>query len=196
MQQIALFDFDGTVTQKDTLVRFIRFAAGKYRMLWGMAYLSPMLTAYKLKLIQNYKAKEIMLSYFFKDMDESDFLRKAKRYSLEHIDTILRPGAMERIRWHQTQGHRVVIVSASIECWLKPWCDRHNIELIATRLERKDGKLTGKFLGKNCYGMEKALRIREAHDLENYKKIFAYGDSPGDREMLALAHEAHYRPFR
>jgi len=94
---IALFDFDGTITTDDSLIKFIRFVVGDVKFIWGMVFLSPMLTVYKLKLIPNYKAKQYMLSYFFKDMNKEKFLQVANEYSLKHIDTILRPKAMEKI---------------------------------------------------------------------------------------------------
>lgn len=196
IQNLALFDFDGTITTDDSLIKFIRFVVGDAKFIWGMTLLSPMLTAYKLKFIPNYKAKQYMLSYFFKGMSEEKFMQVANEYSLKHIDTILRPKAMEKITWHKEQGHKIVIVSASIECWLKPWCDKNNLDLIATKLEIKDGIVTGKFLTKNCYGIEKANRSQEMYNLSDYGHIYAYGDSRGDKELLALADESFYKPFR
>jgi len=196
LDSIAFFDFDGTITREDSLIKFIRFVVGDAKFIAGMIFLSPMLTAYKLGLIPNYKAKQMMLSYFFKGMSEAKFQEVANTYSLNHIDTILRPKAMEKIQWHQSQGHKVVVVSASIECWLKPWCDKHNLELIATQLEIKDGIVTGKLQTKNCYGIEKVNRVKEAYNLDEYETIYAYGDSRGDRELLALADESFYKPFR
>ena len=80
---------------------------------------------------------------------------------------------MKKIIWHQEQGHKVVVVSASMECWLKKWCEKYSIDLIATRLEIQDGKLTGKFATKNCYGPEKANRIKEVYDLSQFDYIYA-----------------------
>jgi len=194
--KLALIDFDGTITTDDSLIKFIRFVVGDIKFVIGMAALSPMLTAYKLKFIPNYKAKQYMLSYFFKGMIEEKFMQVANEYSLKHIDTILRPKAMEKIAWHKEQGHKVVIVSASIECWLKPWCNKHGLDLIATQLEIKDGTVTGKFLSKNCFGIEKAHRVHEQYNLDDYDHIYAYGDSRGDKELLALADESFYKPFR
>jgi HAD superfamily hydrolase (TIGR01490 family) len=196
MENIAFFDFDGTITTDDSLIKFIRFVIGDAKFVAGMAVLSPMLTAYKLKLIPNYKAKQYMLSYFFKGMSEEKFMQVANEYSLKHIDTILRPKAMEKIAWHKEQGHKIVIVSASIECWLKPWCDKNNLDLIATKLQIKDGIVTGKFLTQNCYGIEKANRVQEQYNLDDYDHIYAYGDSRGDKELLELADESFYKPFR
>jgi len=100
-----------------------------------------------------------MLSYFFKRMDGQQFLKDAEEYSLNHIDTMLRPKAMEKIAWHKEQGHKVVVVSISIKSWLKPWCDKNDLDMIATKIEIKDGIVTGKFLSKNCYGIEKAKDV-------------------------------------
>jgi phosphatidylglycerophosphatase C len=193
---IVLFDFDGTITTDDSLIKFIRFVVGDAKTLWGMILLSPMLITYKLKFIPNYKAKQTMLSYFFKGMNEHQFQKVAEEYSLKHIDTMLRPKAMERIAWHKDLGHKVIIVSASIECWIRPWCDQNDLDLIATKVEIKDGLMTGKFLTKNCYGIEKVNRVKEEHNLDDYDRIYAYGDSRGDKELLELADKSFYKPFR
>jgi phosphatidylglycerophosphatase C len=196
MQVIAFFDFDGTITTKDSLADFIQYAVGKTNYYVGLFTLSPMLIAYMLKFIPNHIAKEKLIAHFFKSGDARQFQKLAEQYSLERIDKIVRPKAIEKIRWHQNQGHQVVIVSASIESWLRAWCDKNNIELIATRLEVKGRKLTGKFATKNCYGLEKANRVKEAFELSLYDHIYAYGDSHGDKELLALAVESFYKPFR
>jgi phosphatidylglycerophosphatase C len=196
MQVIAFFDFDGTITTKDSLADFIQYAVGKSNYYVGLLTLSPLLIAYMLKFIPNHIAKEKLIAHFFKSRDARQFQKLAEQYSLERIDKIIRPKAIEKIRWHQNQGHQVVIVSASIESWLRAWCDKNNIELIATRLEVKGHKLTGKFATKNCYGLEKANRVKEAFELSLYDHIYAYGDSHGDKELLALAVESFYKPFR
>ena len=193
---LALFDFDGTITTDDSLLKFIRFVVGDFKFVLGIIFLSPMLIFYKLRLIQNYKAKQIMLSYFFKDMDIDEFFEVANKYSLEHIDTIVRKKAFAKINWHKEQGDKIVIVSASIECWLKPWCDKNGLKLLATKLEIKNGKITGKLSSKNCYGIEKVNRIEEKYTLSDYDYIYSYGDSVGDKEMLELADEKYYKPFK
>ncbi len=129
-------------------------------------------------------------------MSKEIFESIARDYSLHHITTILRPQAMEKIEWHQQEGHKVVIVSASIECWLRPWCEEHDLDLLGTKLKFKDDVFIGKFLSKNCYGIEKENRVKENYNLNEYNYIYAYGDSAGDKELLALANESFYKPFR
>lgn len=193
---LALFDFDGTITTGDSLIKFIRFFVGETKFILGMAVLSPILIAYKLKLIPNYKAKQMMLSYFLKGIAEEQFRIISQDYSLKHIDKIIRPSALDMIKHHKRLGHKVVIVTASMECWVKPWCELNNLELVATKLEVKNGKVTGKLATKNCHGIEKVNRIKEKYSLDDCEYIYAYGDSRGDKEMLALANEYYYKPFR
>lgn len=194
--KIAFFDFDGTITKKDSLIDFIRFAVGDKRFLIGLVVLSPMFAQYILKLISNSNAKEKMISYFFKGFKIDEFEQVAKEYSLNQINNIVRLEALEKLKWHQEQGDKIVVVSASIECWLKPWCDKNNFELIATKLETNGGFLTGKFFTKNCHGIEKVHRIKKQYELEHFDYIYAYGDTEGDKAMLTLANETFYKPFR
>lgn len=193
--KIAFFDFDGTITTKDSLPDFIKFAIGKPKYYLGLCLLSPILLAYVLKLLPNHIAKEKMISYYFKGWSEKNFQTVADEYAAHQIEKIVRPKALEKLRWHQEQGHKVVIVSASMKSWLKQWCDAHNVELISTQLEIKQGKLTGRFATKNCHGKEKVNRIKEQYPLQDYSYIYAYGDSSGDKDMLKLANEAFYKPF-
>jgi len=193
---LALFDFDGTITTKDSLVDFIQYAVGKPTYYKGLFFLSPMLTAYALKLIPNYIAKEKLLAYFFKGWDAVKFNQLAKQYSLEEVEKTIRPQATEKMAWHKEQGHKIIIVSASMENWLKAWCDRAGFELVSTKLEVKGSMLTGKFLTKNCYGLEKVVRVEAEYDLSKFDFVYAYGDSRGDRELLALGDKSFYKPFR
>lgn len=190
---LALFDFDGTITKSDSLLKFICFAVGNFRFAVGLILLSPILIAYKLKIISNYKAKSKVLSFFFKGYTEVEFKKIALKYSLSQIDKIVRPMAYDRFLWHKEQGHKIVVVSASIECWLGPWCKKNGFDLLGTKLEINNGIVTGKILGKNCYGIEKVSRIKEKYDLSKINYIYAYGDSKGDKQMLDLANEPFFR---
>lgn len=195
-KQLALFDFDGTITTRDTLFAFIRFYHGTFRFYIGFLLLSPILIAYKLKLIPNWRAKEIVLQWFFKGVRAADLQAKGEQFVREVLPPLLRPEALVAIRQHQQAGTEVVLVSASAEAWVKPWSDTLGITCLATRLEEKAGVMTGKLSGANCFGAEKENRVRACYNLADYDVIHAYGDSSGDREMLALADHAHFKPFR
>ena len=190
--KLALFDFDGTITRKDSFLDFIIYVVGARRFITGLFILSPFLIAYKLKIISNSKAKEIVLGSFFRGWDANRFKKAADNYSRDKLPRIVRKTAMKRLNWHKQEGHKVVIVSASIDEVLRNWCDMNDVDLIATKIEVRDGMLTGKFRSKNCYGPEKVSRLKERFNLTECEYIYAYGDSRGDREMLALADEAYH----
>lgn len=109
---------------------------------------------------------------------------------------MIRPGAKAEIAKHQAEGTRVIVVTASAENWVAPWCKEMGIECIGSKLAVQDGKITGMLTGLNCNGDEKVCRIEAAVDLKAYGKIYAYGDSSGDKQMLAIAQEPNFRPFR
>ena len=187
---LALFDFDGTLSSKDSLGKFLKYASDKNSYFLNMARFLPYFTLWQLRIISNSQAKEHLFKLFFKGMDEEVFKQKAKEFSLQKLDTIINKERLQILKKHQANGDRVVIVSASMECWLKPWCQREEIELLSTRLKFKDGAFSGSFATKNCHGIEKTRRIKEHLDINQYETIYAYGDSSGDKEMLALAHKS------
>ena len=192
---LALFDFDGTVTTHDSFREFLMFCFGAPAFLWRMLPVAPWMLAFAAKLIDNQAAKQKVTQAFLRGMRREEFDAFAERFLTEKLNGMIRPAALEKLRWHISQKHRVILVSASFSEYLTFWCRQHEIELIATRLEEKNGILTGNFATANCWGPEKVRRIKEIVDLANYDKIYAYGDSRGDREMLELASEKGYRVF-
>lgn len=194
-RSLALFDFDGTITRSDTLLDFMSFAKGRLSFGLGMIILSPILVLYKLKLIPNWRAKEMVLSYFFKGMPEHQFHQLCESFAREIIPGLIRPKAKEELERHRREGNRVVIVSASAENWIQPWASQINIELIATRLQIIDGKMTGRFVGKNCFGEEKVARVNQFLVLSDYPTIETYSDSRSDQPLLDLGTRKHFKPF-
>ena len=193
--KIAFFDFDGTITREDSTIKFIRYFVGDVKFVIGLSVLFPLMILYKLKIINNNIIKQIIISYYFKGKDFEDFKSKAEYFSLNKLNTLIRKKALEKISWHKNNGHTVVVVSASIDLWLRPWCQENGINLISTMLETDNRIITGKTHKKNCYGPEKVARILEKYNLSDYSYIYAYGNSRGDYEMLSIAHESHYKPF-
>ncbi len=195
-KSIAFFDFDGTITTKDTYLEFIRFAKGDFRFFTGFLLNSPVMAGYLAKLVPHYVAKERMLTHYFKGTPLSEFQNKCDSFSNKIVPGLIRPGALEEIKTLQANGTTVVIVSASFGNWIQQWATSLQLELIATIPQIKEGKLTGKIDGKNCHGEEKVRRIKEKFELGQYAEIHAYGDTGGDKPMLALATKACYKPFR
>src|SRR6185437_12600065 len=194
--EIAFFDFDGTLTSKDTLAQVLKFTKGSFRYYLGLIILSPVLIGYKLKVIPNQYAKEILLTYYLKGIPIEKFNTICKEFVEDKLPALFRKVALQEIRHHILNDTKVVIISASPENWILPWCQQYNIECIATKLAVKNGKITGKIAGKNCHGDEKVKNILKRYNLSNYNKIHAYGDTRGDLPMLSLATNKYYKPFK
>jgi phosphatidylglycerophosphatase C len=183
---VAAFDFDGTLCPGDSLVPFLRrllprpvlarAAAGAWREL-------AMLPAGG---VRRDRAKAALLRRSLAGVELERFAAACDDFSV-WLEGRLRPDVLGRARWHQAEDHDVVVVSASPEHYLSPLAGRLGFRsVIGTRLEVDDGVLTGRLLGENCRGPEKAVRLREwlgGGDV----LLWAYGDSSGDRELLAAA---------
>lgn len=195
-QPIAFFDFDGTITTKDTLLEIFKYRHGKARFYLGFLLNSPFLVAYKAGIISNQLAKEMTLKFFFGGMKAEEFNTFCEQFATEIIPSLVRKKALKEIDDLKKAGAEVVIVSASPENWLQPWCTEHNLKLLGTQLEVNNGKITGKIKGNNCHGEEKVRRIKAAYDLTAWKEVYCYGDTSGDKPMLALGTHAFYQPFR
>lgn len=193
---LVLFDFDGTITRRDTLFLFLRFYKGNLFFARKMLTLLPVLFLYKIKILSNNRAKERVLKAFLKHEPIDKFEAQCQAFTKQILSTFIRKKAETDIRNHQEKGARIVVVTASPENWVRPWCREMGIDCIGTRLAVNEGNLTGKFDGPNCHGKEKVKRIKEEIPLEEYSILHAYGDSKGDLPMLELAHHAHYKPFR
>ncbi len=192
---LALFDFDGTISTKDTIFNFIKFSCNKGKIFFGFFILMPVFILYGIKLLSHHKAKEIILTYYFKGWDKNKLLEWADRYAKEVLPNIIRPAAIDKINWHLKQNHKVTIVSGSLDILISSWCKERDLDLICTELDLNNDTITGKLASNNCFAKEKPIRIKEKYTLEKFSHIYAYGDSSGDRPMMALADESYYRPF-
>lgn len=191
--KIAVFDFDGTLTTKDTFKLFVKFTKGEKKFWQGMLVHSIYLGAFAFKLIPNWYVKQKMFGYYFKGMPLQEFNDWCEKFSLE-VEKIERPGLLARSREHKAQECRNIIISASIENWIKPWALQKGFDqVIGTRIEvDEQGRITGRFETKNCFGQEKVNRLLEQYPDRASYTLIAYGDSNGDKQMIGFADEGYY----
>jgi phosphatidylglycerophosphatase C len=184
---LALFDFDGTITTKGAYPDFVRLAIRLRRKLWGGPLLSPLIAGYRCGLVSDGLIRKAISRVGFFGDDPVRVRQVGERFADEVLPGIVRPMALERIAWHKAQGDRVVVVSASLDAYLVPWCEKLGVELICTELEIRDGLLTGRYVEGDCYGSEKPRRIQLRYILADYDTVYAYGDSDEDLPMLQIA---------
>lgn len=190
---LALFDFDGTITHKAMFADFMRFAVSRRRRLLGAAFFMPMMIGYKLGVVSGNTIRASVVRFGFRGARAAHVQAMGRRFSDEVLSTVLRPVALERIQWHKAQGDRIVVVSGALDVYLEHWCRQHGLDLICSRLEMVDGYLTGGYHGSQCVGEEKSRRVRETCKLENFSMVYAYGDTEEDLDMLSMADKKYYR---
>ena len=193
---IAAFDFDGTLTTRDSLFRFISWRRGRAEVVLDLIRTLPLLALYGARLVDNERHKMAMFAKAFRDMPGDAFERWAHDFAREEVPGMIRAEALQRVRFHQERGDRVLIISASPTDWIVPWAASEGItEVIGNPAEVSDGRVTGRLAGANCYGPEKVHRLFALHPERERYTLFAYGDGRGDRDLLAAADHAYYRRF-
>jgi HAD superfamily hydrolase (TIGR01490 family) len=188
---VAAFDFDGTLSTRDNFVPFL------FRVV-GSAAATQALAASGVRIAGRGR------SHWRRDAVKAEVVRRTLAgYDAERLDSLgrafafdilrrhLRAEAVDRVDWHRTQGHKLVVVSASLGVYVRPVAERLRFDaVLATELEvGPDGTLTGNLLGANVRGVEKARRLDAWLDGET-AFVWAYGDSSGDRELWARADRA------
>ena len=196
---IAAFDFDGTLTQGDTLIPFLARGLGWPGLLLALLLCSPWLAAFALRLIPNHVAKQKLLLATLKNRTTAEIGDWTNRWLANDFPGQLHSWTMARLAEHQQAGHCCVMVSASPDIYLRRVSQQLGFDaLLCTEMAVLDGQLTGLMKTPNCHGEQKVLRL-QAWMTERFGAaaagavLYAYGDTSGDKPMLRLAAHAFYR---
>lgn len=193
---IAAFDFDGTITTTDSLKYFLHDILSIKFFLFTLIRSLPTLLAFKTGFMHNEQAKVRVLRRVIGGWTQEKLDALGKQFAETTLMKLVKPEALRKIEWHKSQGHTLVLVSASIETYLKPWCEAMGFQYCCgSRLEFIEGKATGNLVGKNCWGAEKVARLEAIFGNLAQYELYAYGDTRGDREMLATAQHKFYRYY-
>ena len=194
MKKLYLFDFDGTLTYKDTMFLYLKFYNSTKFYVQFLKHI-PLFVLLKLKLADAEKVKKSFISSILKGESRAKIDKKAQSFFEKFERDIFRKNALEFIQNIDRTQTECYIVSASLDIWVKPFAEKLNIKFLATQAEFENDVFTGKFVGKNCNGPEKVKRIIEAVKGRKFDKTIAFGDTSGDREMLAWADESQFEFF-
>ena len=185
-KNLALFDFDGTLCKKDSFTGFIFYALSKRHIMKQGLKLLPWIQAYYFNIYPAHAMRPKLFNAMFKDADYAEIQQMAEAYAqllIHELDAKF----ITQLRQHKSLGHDVVLVSASVDLYLKPLCQLLDINLICTETEVQDGRLTGYYQSADCSRLQKKIRISEHYNIAEYSSIYAYGNSEEDLEMFSLA---------
>lgn len=155
----------------------------------------PLFILLKLKLASAEKVKGSFISSILKGQSKSRIEKKSQEFFDHYFPELFRPNALEFIKNIDRENTDSYIVTASLDIWVKPFADHFKMNLLATRAEFENNLFTGNFVGKNCNKEEKVNRIKEAIAGKKYDKTIAFGDTSGDKQMLAWANESQFEFF-
>ncbi|TDJ47887.1 MAG: HAD-IB family hydrolase [Gemmatimonadetes bacterium] len=206
---IAAFDFDGTLTTKDTSLPFVLFVLGRWKGWRKILFLVPLFGVDLLLAVwrERFASKknghvlggirgrwennvhERVLRHCFSGMDGDELRRTGGRFAQLEMAKFLRPAGLERLSWHKAQGHCCVLISGSVDAYLDPWGKRVGFDhVLVTELETDaSGVVTGRFSTEPCWGRAKVRRLLHQFGPREGYTLYVYGDSAGDRDLIAIA---------
>jgi phosphatidylglycerophosphatase C len=191
---VAAFDFDGTITTLDTLLDFLSFAIGRGRFAASAVRSAPWLIGALTRMCDRGSAKARLLATSIGGMTRQELEATAQMYVDQRLPALVRPEMSARVREHGQLGHQLVLVSASPTLYLKLWAAQAGFDaVLATELAFHGDVFWGRLAGPNCWGPEKVRRLQQWLGSDRPSVLYAYGDSRGDREMLAFADHAWLR---
>lgn len=194
MKKLYCFDFDGTLTYKDTMFMYLKFYDPIKFQIQFLKHV-PLFVLLKLKLAETEKVKKSFIGSILKGQTKEKIEKKSKQFFEEHYPKIIRENALDFIQNIDRDNTQSLLVTASLDIWAKPFADAFKMKLVSTKAEFQNGVFTGNFIGKNCNGKEKLVRIKAEIKDHKYDKIIAFGDTSGDKPMLKWANEGHYQFF-
>lgn len=188
-RQVAFFDFDGTLTRRDTFLPYLARLLGGPHLALRLLQTSPVLLGYLLGRVANDRAKETLLQACITGWSMQTLREAGVEYARTGLPALLRKEGMQRLDWHREQGHTCVLVSASLDLYLDPWVAGQGLDgLICSRLETDEqDRVSGRLEGDNCHGETKVKLIRQWLSGREVDTVYAYGDTRGDLPMLRMA---------
>ncbi|MDB2613976.1 HAD-IB family hydrolase, partial [Chlamydiales bacterium] len=165
------------------------YSQGIWKGVLGTVKMVPSFLLYLIKKKSRAEIKVLFVTTFFKGIPLDKLQKTAENYTVEKVLPRLRKETLKSLKWHQDQGHRVILISANLDFIVEPMKEHLNIpELLATSVEvNQEGLLTGRLKSKNCWGEEKVNRLKALIGENCKNPVYAYGDSRGDKELLAFS---------
>lgn len=183
------------MTTRDTFFPFLNRAFGRARVIRACLRLVPEACKFVVGLSDRDRLKELLVRELFSGECVARLREEGRRYAAEILKWI-RPAARAKVAWHKTRGHRLIMVSASLDLYLEPVCrDLGFDDLLCTRPSVNNLVFDGRLQRHNCRGPEKVRQLTGLLGDLSQCELYAYGDSAGDHEMLSAADHPNWRVF-
>jgi phosphatidylglycerophosphatase C len=192
---LAVFDFDGTLTYRDSFVPFLRFAFGNKIFIRKLLRMARPSHSYLMKRISRDDLKAQLIRTFLRGVTLAWLEQQAQYFCDKSWAQLMRPKGLVAVSDQLLGGATVTICSASPALTLKPFAAKLGVQLIGTQLEAVNGILTGEIEGQNCRCVQKVMRLEAEYGSLKHYLVRAWGDSPGDEQLLAVAQEPRWREF-
>jgi len=188
---LALFDFDGTITYDEMYTPFIKYTTPKWRLKLARLIFYPFLLLNRKGMMTAPQLRHLVSFVAFFGRSYNKVNDEGALFAKEVIPHYLRSNAMKKLKWHLLKGDEVVVVSASLHIYLYHWCQSNGVKLICSELSVVNNRFTGLLKSGDCSNVAKSDKVKEQFNLSQYNKIYAYGDTDEDLDMLDLACEKY-----
>lgn len=186
-KNLALFDFDGTLCNKDSFTGFFFYTLPKRHIIKRGIKIIPWIVTYYAKLYPAHLMRPKLFQAMLKNMSTTQIEPIALEYAQYILKENLNTELYQQLKYHQILGDDIVLVSASVDVYLQYIAKALNIDLICSTAEIKNRHYTGQYVSQDCSFQQKKLRVLEQYQLDQYQSIYAYGNSLEDLAMLDLA---------
>ena len=193
---LAVFDLDYTLTKRGTWSRFV-WEWVKYRPHIWLPLLARTLWVqwqYKRGLRPRSDVKLMMMCYAMKGASKDELETRGRDFAHNEVASGLRPGGLEAIKWHQSRGDILILVSAAVDVVAKPIGMIIGFDHVLSTEITYDlsDVLILNFERGNCHGEEKATRFQKLIDdtpslSQDGTQITFYSDSFSDLAMFRSA---------
>lgn len=193
--KLFLYDFDGTLVKKDSMISFLYFININSKAIFFLNFVkaAPSFFLYFFKIITRDQLKENFLNVFFKNILKKELDCHAKKFAFNIVSQI-EPTIFNQLK-HDPDNSTHCIVTASLDIWMEPISNLLDVELIATKSMFNSSNCFIGINGKNCNNSEKVARIKRNYDLKKFNEISVYGNSSGDKAMIELGDKQYQNYF-
>jgi phosphatidylglycerophosphatase C len=183
---VAVFDLDGTLTRRDTLLPFLAAALrARPARAWRL-WRAPFALAAFLVDRDRGRLKGRMIGALLGGLPRADVAALSRRFLDRHGSALLRPEAVAALERHRAAGDYLVLLSASADCYVRDLGARLGFdEVICTELEWRGDRLDGALASPNRRGEEKTRCVQRLRTAHPQARFSAYGNARSDLDHLA-----------